>query len=118
MLTYLTGGKADLFGQPGGDQTPEPVLRAAALLLLQDRSDDGGISAWSRLHARPSFKSLASRLHLSWSRTGRAGPAVAAASPLTKAGAMLRALGNRADRREIARSAAVYRWLERGPDPV
>lgn len=117
LLAWL-GSDAVGFGNPPGQPTPEPVLRAAALLLLQDRSRDEGVSGWSRLHARPSLGSLVGRLQQRWRGGAAANGMTAPASPLAKAGAMLRALGNRSSRSEIARSSAVYSWLERGSDPA
>ena len=116
LLTWLTDSPAPLFGDPPGEPVPEPVLRAAALLLLQDVSHDAGVSGWARLQARPSLKSMLSRLRLRWhSRTGGSAGAEAA-GPFARAGAMLRALRNPAGRSEIARSATVYRWLGSGQD--
>jgi hypothetical protein len=114
LLAYLTSNAAP-FGNPGGAPTPELVLRSAAVLLLQERSPAAGVSGWSRLHARPSLRSVWARLRL---RSQRSGADASAATPAATLGAMLRALRNRSARREIARSAAVYRWLETGTGPA
>lgn len=115
LLIYLTGSETAPFGCPGGVGTPEPVLRAAALLLLQERSPKAGVSGWSRLHARPSWRSLLGRLRL---RRQRGAPGGGAAGPVATMGAMLRALRSNSGRREIARSSAVYSWIEAGSDPA
>ncbi len=113
LLAWLTGSTA-LFGTPPGPPTPPAVLRAAALLLLQERSPRTGVSGWSRLHARPSLGAVLSRLRL---RFQHGSIEAGLASPLARARAMLSVLRNRSSRREISRSAAVYGWLEAGPKP-
>jgi hypothetical protein len=119
LLIYLTGNEAAPFGDPHGAPTPKPVLRSAAVLLLQERSPTAGVSGWSRLHARPSLRSLLKRLRL---RSQNSAPGGSAASPAASVSAMLRAmlraLLSRNGRREIARSAAVYGWLEAGSGPA
>jgi hypothetical protein len=116
LLAYLTSSDTARFGDSAGQPTPEPVLRAAALLLLQKRDEGEGVSGWSRLHARPSLGALLLRLRQGLRRRSTGAATAGVASPLAKAGAMLRALGNRSDRSEIARSAAVYHWLGNGSD--
>lgn len=116
LLVWLTGSAAAAFGNPVGDPVPEPVLRAAALLLLQDVSHDEGVSGWARLQARPTFGAVLGRLRLRWDRRTSRGSSASQGNPLAKAGAMLKALGNSDSRSEIARSAAVYRWLGTDPD--
>ncbi len=116
LLVWLTGSDSALFGAPPGPPTPEPVLRAAAHLLLQDRSRDEGVSGWSRLQVRPSLSALLGRARMLWRRRASAGVQTNAARPAAKFGAMLRALTDPASRSEIARSGAVYRWIAERDD--
>ena len=115
LLEQLTGDNLNRFGSPPSAPTPEPVLHAAAIMLLQECSVETGISGWSRLQARPSLAALLGRLRL---RASKGASSEHAPGLWRRLGGMFRVLRSATARREIARSGAVYRWLERGSGPA
>jgi Uncharacterised nucleotidyltransferase len=102
----------------GLPMTPPAVRTAAVLLMLQDSEREAAVGAWSRLHAGTSLREVLALVRRRWRSHRRA----AKLSPSGTAGrggrfamarAMVTALLHGSERREIARSKAVYAWLNR-----
>lgn len=113
--TYASPSPQIDLAPSGFPTTPPAVLEAAALLMLQDTAHEATVGAWSRLHAGASLREIVALVRRRWRSRRRAAAQSPTKAPsrLGKARAMFAALTDRTERTEIARSKAIYAWLNR-----